>query len=109
MSDVSDHLILSVKWSRNSELLVWYRPNSIGYTESVDEAGRYTEAEAKRVEGQCSGNTLAVPVAVAESLAKRVVRADLLSQVKAVAAGVTTPAAEVAAHDERERPAGTGR
>lgn len=28
----------------------WYRPNAAGYTDRVSEAGRYTQAEAKKLE-----------------------------------------------------------
>jgi hypothetical protein len=55
------YLILSKKWSENrSEFLVWYRPDSHGYTENLEEAGRFTEEEARAI--TCDGEGVNVMV-----------------------------------------------
>lgn len=48
-----DWLVLAVRYSRGAEGdagAVWWRPEAKGYTRDLDEAGRFTEAEAKRHE-----------------------------------------------------------
>jgi hypothetical protein len=65
-------LILSLKWSGgDAGQCVWYRTACSGYTTDLMYAGRYTEAEAK--ENQLDKVTLAVPLAVAYSMARPVV------------------------------------
>lgn len=44
-----DWLILSLKRSKDSEHLVWYRPDCNGYTTNLNEAGRYTREQARRI------------------------------------------------------------
>jgi len=62
-------LILSLKWSRGRDELVWYMPNSRGYTANLDIAGRFTREEAGEL--VCEGVTSAVDVNVAYDLAER--------------------------------------
>lgn len=73
MDDEKCWVILSLKWSQAApkpENLVWYKPNSCGYTEDLDSAGLYTEAEAmRRSDGEV---TLAVPFALAALQARYV-------------------------------------
>lgn len=57
---------------------VWWRPKSAGYTRDVDQAGEYTEEEARaRVDG-CHGEDRMVPVEVARGIAVRHVLAERL-------------------------------
>ncbi len=52
----------------NDEHICWWRPESKGYTICIDKAGRYSEDEAQRI---CvTGTCVAVPVAIAEELAR---------------------------------------
>lgn len=69
---MSEFYILSLKWSRNNEgNLTWWRPNARGYTWSLDDAGRYLEADAKRHDDH--ETAVAIPCEVAERLCRRVV------------------------------------
>lgn len=43
-----EFLILSLKWTKG-ETMVWYRPNSHGYTANLDCAGRFSAEEASRI------------------------------------------------------------
>lgn len=71
----------------NGDSVIWWRPNSSGYTIRIDEAGRYPEAEARRIEA-IRGLDKAVPVEVAEAAASRHVVADDLYKARD-AAGFT--------------------
>jgi len=53
----------------------WWGPNRSGYVCSIDEAGRYTEEEAKAQEASRPTDR-AVPLALAEKYALRHVRVD---------------------------------
>jgi hypothetical protein len=79
-----EYFVLSLKWSKGQELLVWWRPNNAGYTCRLDDAGRYTaEAiEADRRYYDDGEGTLAVPCEMAESLAIRVVTDESLHKIK---------------------------
>lgn len=55
---------------------VFWRPNRSGYTWSLDQAGRYTQAEAEGIRGLRHGDDWPVPLAVAEGLAHRAVDRD---------------------------------
>jgi hypothetical protein len=57
------------------DLCVWWRPGGNGYTNSLTEAGRWTEEEATRRAG---ARDLAVHVATAEKAAFSVVRRGAL-------------------------------
>jgi hypothetical protein len=48
MSDV----LFYVQHTQNfaGDYMLWWRPNGCGYTFNLDEAGLYTEAEARRIE-----------------------------------------------------------
>ena len=90
-ADSRDWLILSVKWSKGgSEDLVWYRPNSKGYTTDLNQAGRYTREEARRIHDlETHGNTAAVPLvaALAANRTFRVVEAGEVVVEELVRAG----------------------
>ena len=75
-----DWLVLSVKWSKGSEDLVWFKPNASGYTTDLNQAGRYTKEEARRRHDlETHGNNAAVPLvtALAASRTYRTVEARL--------------------------------
>lgn len=67
--DPADHLIMT---REREDLALWWAPKRNGYTVRLDEAGRYTEAEAKRQEASRDVD-VAVPLALAEDLAFRAV------------------------------------
>ncbi|MBX6393487.1 MAG: hypothetical protein IRY96_08425 [Burkholderiales bacterium] len=77
--------ILSLKWSPIDNRLVWWRPNSCGYTTELESAGRYTaeEIEARRSYYDNGDSTLAVPCKIAEALAVRIVPTDALPCIRA--------------------------
>lgn len=56
-------------WMNNC--IVWWRPEGRGYTYSVDQAGRFTEEEAKLLVGS-GGDLMMVPEDVADSATKKV-------------------------------------
>lgn len=61
MSESRDWLVLSVKQSRGSDWLVWYKTADAGYTSNLLLAGRYTKEEA--LARQAEDVTAAVPLA----------------------------------------------
>jgi hypothetical protein len=66
--------ILDVESARHSDLLLWWKPNSCGYTSSLEEAGHYSEAElSAHPHLNNATHTLAVPRDLAEKLSQRVV------------------------------------
>lgn len=67
-----DYRILSLKWS-DSHTLWWYRPEGMGYTSVLDEAGLFTETEAKA--HVLNGVTIAVHRLIVDQLAQRMVNA----------------------------------
>lgn len=70
------YLLCSVDKSRGKSSLVWWRPETRGYTQHLDAAGTYNEHEARRL---ASPTSFAVPeeVAVASSAGKRVPAAEI--------------------------------
>ena len=64
-------LILSLKWSRGSDHLVWFKPEACGYTTDLEKAGRFTHTEAtRRTRGDEKINAM-VPVDRAYAVAER--------------------------------------
>ena len=78
MSDEArDYVVIAVKYSTQGQALFW-RDGGSGYTWNLDEAGRYTRAEAlscERTRGD-DFDDIAVPLAVAEAASKRRVSDD---------------------------------
>ena len=69
-------------WSRKhskEDVCLWWRPESCGYTTHLDQAGVYTEAQAKSIEAESGRDVLAVPASVARGEAFSVVSCDRLS------------------------------
>lgn len=60
---------------------LWWRANGAGYTRLIDEAGRYTETEARAIENNRQKD-VAVRLADAEAAAQRVVMLDRLPGAK---------------------------
>ena len=53
---------------KHNQHIVWWKPDSKGYSICIDKAGRYSEEEATSI---CQwGECIAVPVSAAESLAR---------------------------------------
>jgi len=67
--NVSQYLIAHIGHTqRHSEHIVWWKPDSMGYTICIDKAGRYGEDEARSI---CQyGGCIAIPVRSVESLAR---------------------------------------
>ena len=70
--------ILSRKWSKFGEPLVWWRPDDRGYTTNLDEAGEYSQALVfnKTAHYNNGDSTVAVPVKLARAAAKMVAFPD---------------------------------
>jgi hypothetical protein len=66
------HYLLSVKWTRGS-VVTWWGPNRCGYVMRLDEAGKYTEADALRIERESHCDAVAIPIAAADALTATVV------------------------------------
>lgn len=66
-----------IRDSRNNPdgLLLWWGPNRCGYTTRLDEAGRYSEEEAKRQDAR-RDTDVAVPLSRAQATAVAVVSAE---------------------------------
>lgn len=71
---MNDYLVLSLKWTKASPLMVWYAPKAQGYTSSITHAGRFTKEEAESHE--FAGETLAVPLAMTEQYAVHAIAKD---------------------------------
>jgi hypothetical protein len=77
--------VLSLKWSRNKDHLVWWCPNDSGYTYQLERAGKYTAAQiaAHPASYDNGDETLAVPVEAADAMAVRVVHGDRWRELRA--------------------------
>jgi hypothetical protein len=87
---VQHWLILSVKWSKGSEDLVWFKPDACGYTTDINQAGRYTREEAlQQHDLETHGNNAAVPLEAALEVSRvfRTVEAGAAVVEKLVRAG----------------------
>lgn len=62
------YLILSLKWSKSQDWLVWYKPRAMGYTADLNKTGVFTEDEARR--NTSPGITIAIPRKVAMRFAE---------------------------------------
>lgn len=85
-------LVLSLKWTRGADHLVWYRPKANGYTSDLSQAGRYTREEA---EAECRGASgdLA-PVRLHDALCQSVCRVQVeasLPTIEGLVAGGKKP------------------
>lgn len=67
--------------------VLWWRANRAGYTTELDEAGEYTEAEARETEAASGGVHRAIPRDIARAAASTQVRGDRLTRAM-VAAGI---------------------
>lgn len=72
----ADWLVLCLDEPGHGDVGLWWGPNRSGYTRRLDEAGRYTESEARRCAGAADGGDLAVPLSALEGRAVRVVPLD---------------------------------
>ena len=68
-SERGEYLIAHVEHTgKSQEHVVWWNPDSKGYTICTDKAGRYTADQAARI---CNdGRNIAVPVSVANDIAR---------------------------------------
>lgn len=80
-----EYLILDTR-STVGNCALWWGPDRSGYVCSIDEAGRYTKAEAER-QAASRSTDVAVPLARAEQLAIRHVRRDSLDREQALRGG----------------------
>lgn len=76
--------------------VLWWGPNSSGYTTHLDQAGEYEEEEARRIE-RLRGTDRAVPVEIARACATMQVNADRLRDALGKDPGVS------AGHDEEKQ------
>lgn len=67
--------ILSLKWTRRSELITWWAPDNNGYTTCLDQAGRYPRAKVEAMQGYYNNgtSTIAVPCEQVDAVATRTV------------------------------------
>jgi hypothetical protein len=87
---MSDYYILSLKWTRSGEECVtWWGPDNSGYVESIDKAGRYSEARVRANPSYYDNrtSTLAIPCEVAEKYIQRCVRVGRIEQMVSEALG----------------------
>jgi hypothetical protein len=101
--------ILSLKWSRG-DMLTWYRANAQGYTMFLDDAGVYSEEEARR--HTYGRETIAVPVDAAKGVARLAVydsKKDELLAAAAAAGFVLEPEPPPQKKQKRQKCADCGR
>lgn len=73
-------LVYSAKEEGHGEVYLWWKPNRSGYTRYVEEAGRYTPAEAAEIASMNRGSVGAVPLDVVMEHASRVLRIGALHE-----------------------------
>lgn len=77
------YLIRCVDDVGQQEMALWWRPERMGYTTSIDEAGRYTREEAE-AQARSRNVDFAVPLSKALALSSRVVRAERFAELAAL-------------------------
>lgn len=88
---MSEHYILSLKWTRtNEECVTWWGPDNSGYVISLANAGRYSEERVRSAPDYYDNreHTLAVRCEVADRHALRIVHAELIDKVVSETLGV---------------------
>ncbi len=70
-STTASYLVASFKHSPWGNSVVWWGPDSRGYTSHIDQAGRYSEADARSIESSSHRSSIAVPESEAVVVAHR--------------------------------------
>lgn len=65
--------------SYDGDDVIWWRPDRRGYTTNFDEAGRYSEEEAKKIVS-LRDTDIAIPLFLVQQAATKIVRRDALDQ-----------------------------
>ncbi len=65
-----DYLVKSTKWTKNDGVETWWGPNRSGYTTYINEAGIYSEEEAKHLQ-DIHGKKVCVAVPYTENMVKK--------------------------------------
>lgn len=73
-------LIYTVKEEGHGSVYLWWKPNRCGYTRYIEDAGRYSAAEAMKIVGNNSDSVGAVPLDVVMRHASRVLRIGTLHE-----------------------------
>ncbi len=65
-----DYLVKSTKWTKNDGIETWWGPNRSGYTTYINEAGVYSEEEAKYLQ-DIHGKKVCVAIPYNENMVKK--------------------------------------